>query len=335
MSNLIAVTIGDIEGIGIKILIKEWKKNKLKNFILISNYSLFIKYLKRNNIKIKIFKNRIANNKLLYSKKYFNLFDIESSNDDENTINSIKTSFFLSKNNYFKGIVTLPLNKEKIKKKVNQRFIDQTNLLTNLENKKISNMFFIYKKIIFVPLTIHVPIKKISQIFKNKTIIKNKIFEINNTLKVDFNIKKPKILIAGLNPHSGEGGTIGNEEKDILKPILRKLKLKKINIEGPISPDSMVNDKNLKKFDCLIFAYHDQALITFKYISKHAGVNYTAGLDIIRTSPDHGTGYDIVNKKNNISSKGIINSFNILRKISKNRYINAKSKKIIGTKFSN
>ena len=98
-----------------------------------------------------------------------------------------------------------------------------------------------------------------------------------------------------------------------LSQLLKNLKKLKINIDGPISPDAIVNKKNLKQYNCFIFTYHDQALIPFKLISEYSGVNFTSNLDIIRVSPDHGTAYDIVGHKN-VSPYGVINSFKLLKK---------------------
>ncbi len=150
----------------------------------------------------------------------------------------------------------------------------------------------------------------------------------------DFGIKKPKFIIAGINPHNGENGMISKEDDILLKPIIYQLKKMKIDIIGPISPDAIVNKKNLDSFNCFIFTYHDQALIPFKLISEYSGVNYTSNLEIIRVSPDHGTAYDIVGK-NNESPLGVINSFKLLKKISLNRTKYEKTKKITRSKFPN
>ena len=333
MSKLIAVTIGDIKGIGIEILIKEWKKGNIKDFILISNYSLFKKYILLNNIKIKIFKSTIYKSKLIFDKNYFNIFDIKASNYDENSFASLNESFRLVKKNYFIGIITLPINKKKINR-INSKFIDQTSFFTKKDNKKISNMIFVYKNFYFVPLTTHIKLRDVSKNFKNTNKYIEKIKSLNLTLLKDFEIKNPKFIIAGINPHNGENGIISSEDNEYLKPIIKKLKKLNIKIIGPISPDTIVNKNNLKNFNCFIFTYHDQALIPFKIISNYSGVNYTSNLDIIRISPDHGTAYDMVGKKNQ-SSLGIINSFKLLKKIKSNRIKYDNTEKISWTKFSN
>ncbi len=131
-------------------------------------------------------------------------------------------------------------------------------------------------------------------------------------------LKKPKIIISGLNPHAGENGKLGNEEIEIINPAVKKLKSKGIKIHGPHSADSLLINKNLEHYDCFIFIFHDQALIPFKYISQFSGVNYTGNLSIIRTSPDHGTAYNLVDSKN-ISDKSLLNCFKLIKEIHFNR----------------
>ena len=332
MSKLIAVSIGDIKGIGIEILIKEWKNSRIRNFVLITNYKLFKKYLSSKKINIKTYKSSIKNNKLFVSKDSFNIFDIKTSNYNQNTLESLKISYKLVKKKYFIGIVTLPINKTKINK-INSTFIDQTSFFTKKDGKKFSNMMFIYKNLFFVPLTMHIMIKNVSKKFKNSITIINKIKNLNMSLVRDFQINNPKYIMAGINPHSGEKGIISNEDKEYIEPIIKELNKINIHINGPIAPDAIVNKNNLKSHNCFIFTYHDQALIPFKIISNYSGVNYTSGLDIIRVSPDHGTAYDLVGKKNK-SSLGIINSFKLVKKIAANISKYDNTKKISGSKFS-
>ena len=124
--------------------------------------------------------------------------------------------------------------------------------------------------------------------------------------------------ISRINPQARENNKIGNEKSLYIKPILKKLIKKKIIIEGPYSADGIINKRNLNKFDCFIFNYHDQALIPFKILSNNNGINFTSGIDIIRVSPDHGTGYDIVGK-NIAKINGLINCFKFINKIYNNK----------------
>ena len=169
-------------------------------------------------------------------------------------------------------------------KKIDKNFIGQTELLEKIDKQKTSNMVFIHKKLIISPLTTHININKITKIISKKNFIFNKIKSINLCLKRDFKINNPKILISGINPHAGEKGRISDDENQILIPEINKSKKNNINIQGPISADAMLTTQNIKKYDCFLFIFHDQALIPFKYISKFSGVNFTANLSIIRTS---------------------------------------------------
>ena len=315
MNKLIGVTIGDIKGIGIHILINEWKKNNIKNFILITNYSIFEKFNLINKKRINV----IKNNRILdYKKNKFNILNIKSKNQYTNIYDSLEAGYKLTKNYKFIGILTLPLNKIDIKKFVNKEFIDQTSFYSKLEKVKESNMIFIYKNKFFIPLTTHIELKKVSSYYKNQKDIYIKIISLIKTLKNDFGIKKPKILMAGINPHAGENGLISNEDDKLLKPIIKKLKKNMTYINGPVSGDTIIIDNNLLKFDTFIFTFHDQALIPFKIISNYNGVNFTSALSIIRVSPSHGTARNLVSK-NLYSSKGIINCFKVIRKIHNNR----------------
>ena len=182
-------------------------------------------------------------------------------------------------------------------------------------------MVFIHKNKFFIPLTIHIELKKVCTHFKNKDKIINKILSLVNTLKIDFKIDNPKILMAGINPHAGENNLISRDESKYIKPIIDYLLNKRINITGPISGDGMINEYNLKKYDVFLFTFHDQALIPFKLISKYSGVNFTSKLNIIRTSPSHGTAEDLIDT-NRASSRGILNSFKLIKNIYRNRSLN-------------
>jgi 4-phospho-D-threonate 3-dehydrogenase / 4-phospho-D-erythronate 3-dehydrogenase len=317
-NKLIAVTIGDITGVGIKIIIKEWKRKKINNFIIITNFKIFIKFNKNEINKNQINVIDTLENYIAYKKEKLNIFNIEAKDIDENTLESLKIAYKYTKQKKFIGILTLPINKKRINSFADNKFIDQTSFFSNLENEKKSNMVFIYKKMFFVPLTTHIEIKQVHEYFKNKENIFNKIDSLNNTLKRDFNIYNSKYILAGINPHSGEMGLISNDDDEYLKPVIKKLRKRKIDIIGPVSGDSIINKNNLKKYNVFLFTFHDQALIPFKMISNFKGVNYTSGLDIIRVSPSHGTGKDLI-KNNSYNSVGVLNCFKIIKEISKNR----------------
>lgn len=331
MSKLVAISIGDIKGIGIELLIREWKRNKIKDFVLFTNIKYIKNYIRIKRLKIKL--NIINNNEYNFNKEYLNIYNYKSYSNEENTFLSIKNGFLECKKNNFIGLITLPLRKDLIKKKIYKNFIGHTELLRNFDKKNFTNMILYHKKIIVSPLTTHIPLSSVSRIIKKKNYLNDRILGIYKSLIRDFNIKNPKLVISGMNPHAGENGYIGYDEKLIISPVLKKLKVNGINITGPLPADSLLTNSNLKNFNCFIFITHDQALIPYKYISNYSGVNYTGNLDIIRISPDHGTAYDLVGNKN-ASSLSLINCFKIIKKISKNRKKNDYSKKISGSKFS-
>ena len=144
-------------------------------------------------------------------------------------------------------------------------------------------------------LTDHVPVKEVSSHITSE-LIQNKIKTVYESLQADFQISKPKIAVLGINPHNGDNGVIGKEDDEVLRPALEKIKKEGKLIFGPYAADSFFGSDNYKNFDAIIASYHDQGLIPFKTLSFGEGVNYTAGLNKIRTSPDHGTAYDIAGK---------------------------------------
>ena len=331
MSSLKAITIGDINGIGLELLLKLYKNKN--DFVLFTDIKIFKEYINKNKIRIKTNLINYSKKKSAYNNKLFNIFSYRSSSNEDNTIKSLIYAYKeCLKGNYI-GIITLPLRKDLIIKNIDRKFIGQTEFFQKLDKKKISNMILFHKKVIITPLTTHISLKSVSKKILKKDFLSNKIISINNTLKNDFNINNAKIIVSGINPHAGENGEIGFEEKKISQIILQ-LKKNKINVDGPHSADSMLLEKNLKYYDCFVFMYHDQALIPFKYISKFTGVNYTSNLDIIRVSPDHGTAYSLRGSKN-VSSISLENCFKLIKFIYKNRNARNKTKKIIKSKFFN
>jgi len=190
-------------------------------------------------------------------------------------------------------LVTAPINKSNIQAD-DFKFPGHTDYL-NQELEGNSLMFMVADDLRVGLLTDHVAVKDVSSHITEELITK-KLTTINKSLQVDFGIRKPKIAVLGINPHVGDNGVIGNEDDEVLKPALKKLNDKGLLTYGPYAADSFFGSDNYKKFDAVIAAYHDQGLIPFKTLSFGKGVNYTAGLSHVRTSPDHGTAYEIAGK---------------------------------------
>ena len=318
--NIISICIGDIDGIGIDLLIRNWEKKINISYVLFTNKKFITEYLRKNKKKIAIkpINNKIKELDKLNFNQFIHIYEFPAKNHIENTYKSLYYSYLLTSKKYFSGIITLPLNKKKIATKIDTNFIGQTEYFQKLDKKKYSNMLLIKNKLIIATLTTHINIDKITKKLSTENYIYNKIKLISKTLIHDFKIKNPKLLISGINPHCGEGGVIGNQEEKILIPTLKKLKKEKISIYGPVSGDAMLTTVNIKKYDCFIFNFHDQALIPFKFISKYSGINFTAGLDVIRVSPDHGTAYELVGK-NIATNKSLNNCFKLINSINKSR----------------
>lgn len=311
------ITIGDEKGIGLELIYKIWKNHKknTKTFFLIGNYSNIKRKLKKYNNSIKLFKINNPSEAKRYFNKYLPVINLNSNLNEKITLDALNIAYKYVKEKLITGIITLPINKNKIIS-INKNFIDQTDYFGRLD-KKESSMILYSNKIIVFPLTTHIPINKIGK-YINKSYVRKKIKKLFVSLNKDFNLNNFKIGISGLNPHAGENGKIGVEEKKILTPIIKEFKKKGFMIKGPISPDAIFLNKNLKKFDCIITMYHDQALIPFKILNYDDGVNFTSGLSFIRTSPCHGTAYDIVGK-NIGNEKSLLNAIKLANLINKNR----------------
>lgn len=200
----------------------------------------------------------------------------------------------LYKNNLCDGIVTLPLSKKSLMSG-GYNFPGHTEFLMKLMNRKSNAMIMYHKKIICLPATTHIPLKKVAGRI-SEDLIFTKIKYLNDFIKLIKNVKSPRLAVLSLNPHSGENGEMGNEEIEIINPAVNYLLKKSFNVEGPFSADGFFGSKMYKLFDGVLGMYHDQILVPFKLLSDGNGVNCTAGIGLIRTSPPHGTAFDIAGK---------------------------------------
>lgn len=204
---------------------------------------------------------------------------------------SVKKAAELCLKNEFEAVITLPVSKESLNSG-GYKYPGHTEMLSEITSSPETAMILHSEKFSVALLTGHIPVKNISRKL-NKDLIFRKIITVNNSIIRDFGIKNPAIAILSLNPHSGDGGLIGKEETDIINPVILKMNSLGFNIRGAYSSDAFFANKTYMKFDITVAVYHDQGLIPFKMISFGKGVNFTAGLKIIRTSPDHGTAFDI------------------------------------------
>jgi len=195
-------------------------------------------------------------------------------------------------------LVTAPINKLNIQSD-RFNFKGHTDYLASKFSEDNHLMVMVSRDLRIGIITGHIPLKNVRDALSEELIL-NKIRVLNESLKMDFNIRRPKIAVLGLNPHAGDGGLIGTEEKEIITPAIQKANEENILTFGPYPADGFFGSSNYNNFDAILAMYHDQGMLPFKTFAFEEGVNFTAGLPIVRTSPAHGTAFDIAGK--NIAS---------------------------------
>ena len=300
----IGITIGDMNGVGPEIILKTFADKRMLEFCTPIIYSStrtleFVKKHFKYNIEFNGIKSsaQAEDNRVNVVNCWNEVPQINFGTKDKNigkhAIISLKAATSDLKQGHVDVIVTAPINKENIQSD-DFNFPGHTDYLDNqIEGSAL--MLMVSGNLKIGLLTDHIPVSKISESI-TKELVENKINTIHKTLVEDFNISKPKIAILGINPHSGDDGVIGSEEKTVLTPTVERMRENNILAFGPYSADSFFGSGEHEPFDAVIAAYHDQGLIPFKTLSFGQGVNFTAGLEKIRTSPDHGTAYSIAGK---------------------------------------
>ena len=323
----LGVSIGDPNGIGLEIIIKAFLHQKtLNEFIAIVYSNVEIIEFHLAHLKLDLEINVIKSISESLNGK-LNVFEISSSNfkvdfGKSNTQSgdiAFRSLITASKHiieNKIDCLVTAPIDKNTIQSK-NFEFNGHTEYLTKISNKNNSLMLMVHQNLKVGVVTNHLSIAQVAEAISIELIL-TKIAILEKTLKNDFNIKAPRIALLGLNPHAGDGGIIGIEEITIIKPAIKIANEKKFRVFGPFPADGFFASEKHKEFDAVLGMYHDQSLIPFKMLSKNQGVNFTAGLPIIRTSPDHGTASDIAGK-NKASFKSFMNALYLSKDIYNNR----------------
>jgi len=303
----LGITIGDINGIGPEVIIKALNNSMLFNECtpIIYGSSKVMGYHK-NIVKDPDFHfNNISRTDRASSGKVSLIncwqeavkINIGEATEDSGKCAHIALDRAVGDLNkgFIDALVTAPINK-KAMKMADFPYLGHTEYIaksTDLLGQEL--MMLISDELKVGLVSSHIPLKKANEKV-SKERIKNCITILNDTLVQDFGIEKPTIAILGLNPHAGDDGEIGKEEVEIIKPAIIELKNEGTLVSGPYSADGFFGSSNYRKFDAVLAMYHDQGLIPFKALSFGSGVNFTAGLPIIRTSPDHGTGYEIAGK---------------------------------------
>lgn len=300
----VGISIGDPNGIGIEVILKIFQEKELFEFftpILYGNMKL-ISFQKRYlNLKTSLSPYReggkLSPNQVNVVDVWNNLFTTDFGKSTEegghHALKSLKAATKALKENKVDVLVTAPIDKHNIQSE-SFKFPGHTDYLSKELGGK-SLMFMITEELKVGLLTDHVPVSEVAQLISPER-IEEKVSLMMQSLKKDFGISKPKIGVLGINPHTGDKGIIGKEDDEVLRPTLKKLYEKGDIVLGPYAADSFFGAQTHTQFDAILAVYHDQGLIPFKTLSFGQGVNYTAGLSKVRTSPDHGTAFEIAGK---------------------------------------
>ena len=198
----------------------------------------------------------------------------------------------MSQKDQIKALCSMPINKQVLQDGADFEYPGHTEFFAAISGSKRSVMMLVCPELKVVPVTIHVPLSQVAK--KLNAVDLEEIIKVTHkALRDYFHIREPKIAVAGLNPHAGENGKFGHEEKTLIKPVIKKLEKEGFLVMGPQSADSMFHKNAREQYDVAIAMYHDQALIPIKTLDFDKAVNLTLGLNFIRTSPDHGTAFDI------------------------------------------
>ena len=300
----LGISIGDPNGIGFEIILKTFEDKKIFDLlipIVFANVENFIEQRQRLGIKTDIFSlkniHKPEEGKLNIIKTWNQPFPIifgeVQKEAGKASIRSLEEGTKAIKDRLIDVLVTAPINKKSIQ--LNSfNFPGHTDYL-NQELEGESLMFMISDSIKIALVTDHIPLSQIIN-HLNKDVIEKKLNLLEKSLVYDFGIKKPRIAVLGINPHAGDNGVIGNEDDILIYPIIKKLSNKGKLVFGPFAADGFFGSRKHLEYDATLAMYHDQGLIPFKTLTFGSGVNFTAGLNKVRTSPDHGTAFEIAGK---------------------------------------
>ncbi len=302
---IVGISIGDLNGIGSEVILKTFEDTRMLEFctpVIFANVKLlsFIKKtLDYNTVNLHGIDSldQIVTGKINVLNLWKEGVNIAFGKNDDTAgqyaIKSFTEATAALKQGKIDVLVTAPINKYNIQSE-EFKFPGHTDYLDRqLDGDAL--MLMVQDTLRVGLLTDHIPVSEVAK-HLTEEVIRKKLLTVNHSLKQDFKINKPKIAVLGINPHSGDNGVIGKEDDELLKPSLKKLFEEGVLVFGPFSADSFFGSGQYEKYDAVIAAYHDQGLIPFKTLSFGNGVNYTAGLGAVRTSPDHGTAYEIAGK---------------------------------------
>ena len=303
---IIGITCGDLNGIGTELIIKVFSDSRILELctpvIFASNkvINFYRKTLPEFNFNWQNIKDLSRLN-----AKQMNIYncweeDVNitpgqlTESGGKYAVKSLEAAVHALKQNHIDGLVTAPIHKKNVQS-AEFNYTGHTPFLKSYFGVNDVVMLLFANEFRVALVTEHIPVNEVAANI-SKEIISRKLNILNESLQKDFGIDKPKIAVLGLNPHAGDEGLIGKEEETIIKPAVKEAKNNNILAVGPYSADAFFARRHHDKFDAVLAMYHDQGLIPFKALATGEGVNYTAGLPAIRTSPDHGVAFDIAGK---------------------------------------
>ena len=309
----IGISMGDFNGIGVEVILKTLTDTRILELcvpVIFGAARVFSYYKKLLNIDFTFQQHFIEDKNLATSihNQKINIVNCASAKLEVETgkvtaeagrcaLAALEGATKALQEGWIDGLVTAPINKDNIQSET-FNFPGHTEYLTekfSVDKVKDSLMLLVHENLRVGVVTGHIPLKDVPTVVTVEKIT-NKLSLMIHSLKQDFRILKPKVALLGLNPHAGENGLLGKEEKDIILPIIEEFRCKEHLVYGAFPADGFFGAKEHEKFDGILAMYHDQGLIPFKTLAFNEGVNFTAGLPIVRTSPDHGTAYGIAGK---------------------------------------
>jgi len=300
----IGISVGDPNGIGFEIILKTFSDKRIFDFftpVVFAHHKNLIEERKKLGITVSVFSLSNIKNPNNGQLNVVNIWDApfpivygkEQAEAGLHAITSLETATLALKNGDVDVLVTAPIHKKSIQSKV-FKFPGHTDYL-NAQLEGQSLMFMVTDQLKVALMSDHIPLKDVVG-YLNEDKINTKIALLEKSLIQDFGIQRPKIAVLGINPHTGDNGVIGEEDDTLLTPVIKKWNEKGSLVFGPYPADGFFGNQSYSKFDAVLATYHDQGLIPFKTLSFGQGVNFTAGLSHVRTSPDHGTAFDIAGK---------------------------------------
>lgn len=302
----VGITIGDVNGVGLETIIKVFSDSRMTEMLVPVIYG-DIHTLRQTTKALSMEQFNVAeiNDTDKARSKKVNLVQVTDAaveihwgeprkDAGQLALASIKRAVEDLASNKVDVLVTCPINKDTIQSEEFQ-FPGHTEYLADMAGVERHLMFLTSETLKVGVVTGHIPLKDVASALSQKGILE-KLELMKESLLKDFGIAKPRIAVLGLNPHAGDNGLLGEEEKEIIIPAVREARSKGDYVYGPYGADGYFGSQVYQQFDATLAMYHDQGLAPFKALAFHSGVNYTAGLPIVRTSPDHGTAYDLAGK---------------------------------------